>query len=57
MVNSKNIPKYLKENCSFCNWKYETRDGKLTKIPYNPHTKTKASVNKLNSFTDSNSGY
>lgn len=52
MVNSKNIPKYLKENAKFCNWKYETRDGNLTKVPYNPHTMNKASVNNLNTFTD-----
>ena len=45
MVNSKDIPKYLKENAKFCNWKYETSDGRLTKVPYNPHTNNKASVN------------
>jgi hypothetical protein len=55
MVNSKDIPKYLKENAKFCNWKYETHDGKLTKVPYNPHTNNKASVNNLNTFTDFNS--
>lgn len=55
MVNSKDIPKYLKENAKFCNWKYETRDGRLTKVPYNPHTNNKASVNNANTFTDFNS--
>lgn len=55
MVNSKDIPKYLKENAKFCNWKYETRDGRLTKIPYNPHTNNKTSVNNANTFTDFNS--
>ena len=55
MVNSKDIPKYLKENAMFCNWKYETRDGRLTKVPYNPHTNNKASVNNTNTFTDFNS--
>ena len=52
MVNSKNIPKYLKENAKFCNWKYETRNSNLSKVPYNPHTMNKASVNNLNTFTD-----
>ena len=47
MVNSKDIPKYLKENAKFCNWKYETRDGRLTKVPYNPPTNNKSSVNSL----------
>lgn len=55
MVNSKDIQKYLKENAKFCNWKYETRDGRLTKVPYNPHTNNKASVNNANTFTDFNS--
>lgn len=55
MVNSKDIPEYLKENAHFCNWKYETRDGRLTKVPYNPHTSNKASVNNANTFTDFNS--
>lgn len=52
MVNSKEIPKYLKENAKFCNWKYETRDGRLTKVPYNPHSNNKASVNNSNTFTN-----
>ena len=55
MVNSKDITKYLKENAKFCNWKYETHDGRLTKVPYNPHTNNKASVNNANTFTDFNS--
>ena len=57
MVNSKDIPEYLKENAHFCNWKYETRDGRLTKVPYNPHTSNKASVNNANTFTDFNLVY
>lgn len=55
MVNLKDIPKYLKENAKFCNWKYETRNGRLTKVPYNPPTNNKASVNNANTFTDFNS--
>ena len=43
---------YLKENAKFCNWKYETRNSNLSKVPYNPHTMNKASVNNLNTFTD-----
>lgn len=52
MVNSKNIPQYLKENASFCNWGYGNRDGNLTKVPYNPKTGSRASVNDNNTFTD-----
>ena len=55
MVNSKDIPKYLKENAKFCNWKYETHVERLTKVPYNPHTNNKSSVNNANTFTDFNS--
>lgn len=44
MVNSKNIPQYLKENASFYNWRYETRDGHLTKVPYNPKTGSRAKL-------------
>lgn len=33
-----NLPEYLKEHGLFCLWKYETRLGKRTKPPYNPHT-------------------
>ena len=38
------IPQYLKEYGHFCNWKYELRDGKKTKVPYTPGTTHKASV-------------
>ncbi len=51
MVNLENIPNYLKENARFCNWKYETRNGMLTKVPYNPHSNTKASVNDISTFS------
>jgi putative DNA primase/helicase len=52
MVNSKKIPKYLKENASFCNWRYERRDGNLTKVPYNPRTGARASVKDTTTFSD-----
>ena len=29
-----NLPQYLKDNALFCLWKYETRNGKTTKVPY-----------------------
>ena len=54
MVNLENIPSYLKDNAGFCNLKYETRNGKLTKVPYNPHSNTKASVNDTSTFSDFN---
>ena len=37
-VNFVNIPQELKNNASFCVWKMEKRQGKPTKVPYNPKT-------------------
>lgn len=34
-----NIPKLLKEEGQFCMWKYETRNHKTTKVPYQPNGK------------------
>lgn len=33
------LPNELKENALFCLWKYETRDGKKTKVPYQTNGK------------------
>lgn len=32
-----NIPEQLKKDALFCLWRYEERDGKKTKVPYNPN--------------------
>lgn len=37
-MNLENIPEYLKENISWCLWKYEIRKHKEIKIPINPIT-------------------
>ena len=50
-VQFENIPQYLKANGQFCNWKYELRDGKHTKVPYIPGTTRKASVKLPATFT------
>lgn len=50
-MNLENIPEYLKENASWCLWKYETRNNKETKIPFNPTTDGYASVNDPKTFT------
>lgn len=31
------LPKELKENAMFCLWKYEERDGNMTKVLYQIH--------------------
>ncbi len=33
-----NLPAALREKGLFCCWRYEERDGKRTKVPYNPRT-------------------
>ncbi|MBW9212427.1 MULTISPECIES: hypothetical protein [Terrabacteria group] len=50
-MNLENIPEYLKEDARWCLWKYETRNNKETKIPFNPITDGYASVNNPKTFT------
>ena len=51
-VNFVNIPQELKNNASFCVWKMEKRQGKPTKIPYNPKTGALARTNDPSTFSD-----
>ena len=51
-VNFVNIPQELKENASFCVWKMEKRNGKGTKVPYNPKTGQMARTNDPETFCD-----
>lgn len=53
MTNINNIPPYLKDNGLFCLWKYEDRDGRRTKVPYNPKApKYGAKSNDRSTFSD-----
>ncbi len=45
------LPQELKERGSFCLWKYEERDGRLTKVPYQANGLRADSTNKA-TFTD-----
>ena len=36
----------LKDNPQFCCWKYEERNGRKTKVPYNPVTGKRAKADK-----------
>ena len=49
-VDIDNIPKSLQEHPYWCLWKYEERNGKRTKVPYNPHTGSKARPNDSQTF-------
>ena len=50
-MNPNNIPKALKDNGQWCVWRYEERDGKPTKVPYNPHTGKRAKPNEQQHFS------
>ncbi|MDO4649547.1 MAG: phage/plasmid primase, P4 family [Eubacteriales bacterium] len=52
MVKPENIPTYLKEHGSWCNWKFEERKKGRTKVPYNPKTGSRASVKNPDTFAD-----
>jgi putative DNA primase/helicase len=50
MQNYENIPQYVKENAPFCCWRYQTKNGKVTKEPYNPVSGYHANVSKPRTF-------
>ena len=45
------IHQYLKDHAQFCVWAYCDRDGKRTKIPYDPRTGGKARSNDATTFS------
>ena len=51
-VNFVNIPQELKQNASFCVWKLEKRNGKPTKVPYDPKNGQLARTNDPSTFAD-----
>ena len=50
MTQSENLPAKLRETGLFCCWRYEQRDGKRTKVPYNPRTRGKAQSTNPDTF-------
>ena len=42
MTNTQALPADLRETGLFCCWRYEERDGRWTKVPFNPRTGGKA---------------
>lgn len=47
-----NIPMELRQSGQFCMWKYETVDGRKTKVPYNPkRPQSKAATNRPETFS------
>lgn len=50
MIQIENLPARLRDNGLFCCWRYEERDGKRTKVPYNPKTGGKAQSTNPDTF-------
>jgi len=50
--NIDGIPQYLRTSARFCVWKIEERDGKSTKVPFNPRTGGRAMTNVPSTFSD-----
>ena len=46
------LPASLKDRALWCVWKYKQRDGKPTKVPYNPRTGGRAQSNNPATFSD-----
>lgn len=51
-MNYDNIPQLIKDTGQFCDWKYEQRKGRKTKVPYNALNRQKASVDRPETFVD-----
>ena len=49
-IRIESVPQFLKENGRFCNWKYEQRGGRRTKVSYIPRTTRQASVDGFSTF-------
>ncbi len=45
-----NLPKILTDNVHFCCWNYEERDGRMTKVPYDPVSGQRAKSNEPATF-------
>lgn len=50
MTQIKNLPAALRKSGRFCCWRYEERDGKRTKVPYNPRTGGRAQSTNPDTF-------
>ena len=50
MVAVRNLPAALREKGLFCCWRYEERNGKRTKVPYNPRTGGRAQSTNPSTF-------
>ena len=51
MIDTDTLPAKLLETGLFCCWRYEDRDGKRTKVPYNPKTSGRAQSTNPQTFS------
>lgn len=51
-MNYENIPQIIKDIGQCCVWRYELREGKQTKVPYNPITGRKCQVDHPDTFVN-----
>lgn len=51
MTNTQNLPADLREHGLFCCWRYEERNGRKTKVPYNPRTGGMAQSSNPDTFS------
>ena len=49
-ISPDNLPAELRETGLFCCWRYEDRNGKRTKVPYNPRTQGRAQSTNPSTF-------
>lgn len=49
-ISPDNLPPELRETGLFCCWRYEDRNGKRTKVPYNPRTRGRAQSTNPSTF-------
>ena len=51
-IHHDHVPTGIRSRASWCGWRNETRDGKPTKVPINPHNGRRAKTNDLTTSSD-----
>lgn len=51
-IHHEHVPTALRSRPQWCGWRYETRDGKPTKVPINTHTGRRAKTNDPATWSD-----
>ena len=47
---AENIPDEMKTYPAWVDWRYEERDGEITKVPYSPHTGRRAKTDDMRTW-------